>query len=96
MLSAEQVLDIIVKIPNMDLFFYVNCDYEEVVDMFTYDVFPITKEEFNGVKEYLLNHYERQFVDWKELVQADIREAQEEYEPDALDIDVYNSEGELC
>lgn len=57
MIDAQKALEILFRIPNIDPVMFYICSYEELVDMHTYKVFPISKQEVEDLKEFIKNNY---------------------------------------
>lgn len=57
MIDAQKALEILLRIPNIEPIWFYTSTYDELVDMYDYDVFPISEEEVNDLKEFIKNNY---------------------------------------
>ncbi len=58
---AEEVVEIMFRIPNLMPFQFFD-NYKDVVEEYTFRSFPISEEEFNGVREYLETHLDKETI----------------------------------
>ncbi len=56
MIDAQKALEILFRIPNIIPIWFYSCTYEELVDMHDYEVFPISKQEVDDLKEFIKNN----------------------------------------